>query len=385
MTRGDAGGGRDVFIDFVRAFSLIVVVLWHWVFTILVWTPEGPIASNPIGYTEGLWVATWFFQVMPLFFFVGGFAHKVVWGKVSAAGGGYWAFVGGRVRKLVVPALALVGTWIVLGIAAVALGATDRTIATNSVILILSPLWFLCVYVALVFLAPPMLRLHQWYGPIVIVTLAACAGMNDVLRFRHGYDATGLFNLFFVWALCHQLGFFYDDLLKADRRWYWTMALTGFLTLQLFVFADFYPGSMVGVPGEAVSNMAPPTLCMIALVFFQAGLALLIRPWLLRRLERRRWKQANELINRFSLPLYLFHSTGYALALALLKVAGAYETPTEPTGVWWAQRPIFLLLPLLCTLPVIVIFSRTTAGRFGGTGQPVAVGPPEPAVEETST
>jgi hypothetical protein len=44
---------RDPFIDFVRAFSLLVVVAWHWVFTIIVWRPDGPHATNPIGFTRG--------------------------------------------------------------------------------------------------------------------------------------------------------------------------------------------------------------------------------------------------------------------------------------------------------------------------------------------
>jgi hypothetical protein len=67
---GPGASGRDPFIDFVRAFSLLIVVLWHWVFTILLWNPDGPHASNPIGFTRGLFLVTWLFQVMPLFFFV---------------------------------------------------------------------------------------------------------------------------------------------------------------------------------------------------------------------------------------------------------------------------------------------------------------------------
>src|SRR5205823_3193550 len=38
--RRPSGAGRDEFIDFCRALSLIVVVLWHWVFTILFVGPD---------------------------------------------------------------------------------------------------------------------------------------------------------------------------------------------------------------------------------------------------------------------------------------------------------------------------------------------------------
>lgn len=49
--------GRDAYVDFLRASSLIVVVIWHWAFTILTWEssgPEaGPHATSPLGFTHG--------------------------------------------------------------------------------------------------------------------------------------------------------------------------------------------------------------------------------------------------------------------------------------------------------------------------------------------
>ena len=81
------------------------------------------------------------------------------------------------------------------------------------------------------------------------------------------------------------------------------------------VGSGLYPGSMVGVPGET-SNMAPPTMCIVALLFFQAGIIEIIRPWVQERLIRPGWATTNDVINRFSLPLFLFHSTGMALSKA---------------------------------------------------------------------
>ncbi|HRE00934.1 MAG TPA: hypothetical protein PLV68_06515, partial [Ilumatobacteraceae bacterium] len=45
-----APAGRDPYVDFLRAFSLLVVVAWHWVFTIIIWRDDGPHATNPIGF-----------------------------------------------------------------------------------------------------------------------------------------------------------------------------------------------------------------------------------------------------------------------------------------------------------------------------------------------
>ncbi len=76
---------RDRYVDFLRAFSILVVVVWHWVFTVVWWADDGPHASNPIGSTFGLWFVTWFLQVLPLFFFVGGYATLQGWNR-SASG-----------------------------------------------------------------------------------------------------------------------------------------------------------------------------------------------------------------------------------------------------------------------------------------------------------
>ena len=113
-----------------------------------------------------------------------------------------------------------------------------------------------------------------------------------------------------------------------------------------------------GVPGER-SNMAPPTLCIVALVLFQAGVAEAMRPAMQRRLERPRWQRANETINRFSMPLFLFHTTGMALERAArYALAGEENEAREPTLGWWLYRPLAFVGPLLFTLPVIFLFGR---------------------------
>lgn len=44
--------GRDPFIDLVRAAALVVVCIWHWAFTVLVWGPTGPSPTSPRGAPE---------------------------------------------------------------------------------------------------------------------------------------------------------------------------------------------------------------------------------------------------------------------------------------------------------------------------------------------
>src|SRR5688500_17178804 len=100
---------RDYYIDFLRTASLFVVVVWHWLFTVVAWRQDGPHAGNPIGSVHALWALTWLLQVMPVFFFVGGFSHLVTWASVKRSGGGYGKFVSRRLKRLLVPAAVILG------------------------------------------------------------------------------------------------------------------------------------------------------------------------------------------------------------------------------------------------------------------------------------
>jgi len=347
---------RNAYIDFLRAFSLLVVVAWHWVFTIVIWKDDGPRATSPIGFTTGLWAATWLLQVMPLFFYVGGYSHLVAWEAASAKGERLARFVLRRLRALAVPALILLFIWVTLG---VVLGNVfNAKWAGRAVLLVVSPLWFMGVYLMLVALLPVFLWLHRRFDSIVVVWLAGIALAVDIIRFRYDHEWVGMANMIVVWGLCHQLGFFYERLVGATRRSDWTLLWAGLFGLVGLVFSGLYPGSMVGVPGET-SNMAPPTLCIVALVVFQAGVVETLRPALERRLERRRWQRVNETINRFSMPLFLFHTTGMALhRAASYALKGNRNEAREPTLWWWLSRPLAVIGPLLFTLPVIYLFGR---------------------------
>lgn len=359
---GDLLPGRDRFIDFLRAFSLVVVVLWHWVFTILVWKDDGPHATSPLGFFDGVWVATWLFQVMPLFFFVGGYAHMASWAKASARGTSIWAFVGRRVRELVVPAGALVAVWVVLGIVVTAV--FDARWMGRAVLLVISPLWFLAVYLLLILLLPAALYLHRRFDVVVLVWLAGLAAIVDALRFLGEREGVGWFNMIFVWAFCHQLGFVYARMVRGGSTVAAALAWGGLFGLAVLVGTDFYPGSMVGVPGERFSNMAPPTLPMIALVLFQAGVALLLRPAVGARLDAGGgWARVSDTMNRFAMPLYLFHTTGMAIARGLWHWVRGGQEQRDPDLLWWLSRPFAFLGALLITLPVIFLFGRQWVKR----------------------
>jgi hypothetical protein len=365
---------RDPFVDFVRAASLVVVVLWHWVFTVVLWQSDGPHTSNPIGFTSGLYLATWLLQVMPLFFWVGGWAHTVALARFVADGrGSVWRFTRHRIASLGRPAAALAIAWWAVG--ALVTTAFDVEWTGRAVLLILSPLWFLAIYAVLVALLPLTTWLHRRFDVLVLVWGAGLAALVDVGRFRYGWDALGWLNMVLVWGLCHQLGFFYDRLVRATRQLAWSMASGGLFALSALVFSGLYPGSMVGVPGDRLSNMAPPTVCIAALLVLQVGVALLVRPWVLERLRTRSgWQRANGAMSRVSLPLYLFHSTGMAIWVTVVYRTVGFNRAfgmvpsVDLDAIWWLSRPLAVIGPLLCTAPMIWLYLR-----LHRRGHPVAV------------
>jgi hypothetical protein len=89
-----------------------------------------------------------------------------------------------------------------------------------------------------------------------------------------------------------------------------------------------------------------------------------IRPSVARRLSRPRWQQVSTTMNRFSMPLFLFHTTGMALYKAVrYGLAGRVNEAREPSLGWWLMRPVSVIGPLLFTLPVILLFGRQWTKR----------------------
>jgi hypothetical protein len=267
----------------------------------------------------------------------------------------------------VVPAVVLTVTWAVLG---VVLGSLfNLHWIRGAVLLVISPLWFLAVYVALLALLPLSLWLHRRFDVVALIWLGGIAMLVDVLRFRYGLQWVGWVNMVVVWGLAYQAGFFYQRIVTAPRRWDLALLWAGLFGLMGLVFSGLYPGSMVGVPGDRLSNMAPPTFVIVALLTFQIGVAEVARPAVERRLRQPRWQRVNLLINRFALPLFLFHTTAMALARAVdyFLFKGRIVDDRTPDLIWWLERPFAVLGPLLFMLPVIVIFARRRTAGYSAT------------------
>jgi fucose 4-O-acetylase-like acetyltransferase len=154
---------RDRVVDFLRAASICVVVLWHWSLSITHWRGDGELTMpNPIGDVPGKWALTWVLQVMPVFFFVGGYANLAGWRAVTRDGGGAAVFLRTRMRRLLLPILPLLAVW---GAFDLVVQATGRRSVLEWGIVVFVPLWFLAVYAAVVAAVPLTARLHEACSP----------------------------------------------------------------------------------------------------------------------------------------------------------------------------------------------------------------------------
>jgi fucose 4-O-acetylase-like acetyltransferase len=337
---------RDRYVDFLRLVSIIVVVLGHWLMAAVTWHGSTFHVGNVVEMTPGLWLATWVFQVMPIFFFVGGFSNFVTLDTLERKHEGAAEFIEQRVARLLRPVALLFAIWVPAALALQWAGFDARVLA-SATRLVCQPLWFIGVYLGITALAPCMRGLHRLHRAATLGALIALAMVVDLARFGVGADAIGYFNVLFVWLLAQQLGFFYADGSLARLRPSRLLAIAGGALASLAALVMFgpYPLSMVGLPGDRISNMSPPTLCLAALTVFQVAVAMLLRPAMQQQLARHRLWTAVVAGNGVIMTIYLWHLTAALLALAALHWTGILQA-TPATAQWWATRPVWIACAL---------------------------------------
>jgi hypothetical protein len=354
---------RDRYVDFLRVFSLGVVIIGHWLMAVLLLGPDGQVtAANLLAIMPRLQPLTWLFQVMPLFFFVGGFSHAVALRREPS----YGEFVRARAFRLLIPTAVFAAVWLGFAVA-LELAGRDAGLIRLATRAVAQPLWFIGVYLAVVAFAPLMQRLHRAYGMAVPAGLAAGAVAVDMGRFQAGLDQIGYLNLLLVWLAVHQLGFCYADG-RLGRRAAAGMTGAGLVTVLGLTVYGPYPISMVGMPGEPISNMSPPTLALFAHAVWLIGLVLLVRGMVVRRLARPRVWAGVIAANGLAMTAFLWHLTALFLAGSGQLALGLSQPPVGGAA-WWLLRPVWLGLLALLTGGLVAVFRRADRYRaLGGSG-----------------
>ena len=349
---------RDRYVDFLRAFSIVVVVIGHWISTMVVWDNQGITGCNAVGVIPGMWVATWILQVMPLFFFIGGFSNLITFNALRSRGEPLRKFYRIRLVRLLKPTIVFIG-FILLLVALLIIITKDWTRFTRASIGIVMPLWFLAVYLIVIMVTPVMRELHNRFRIIVPIVSVVLVVAVDSLRFGFRIPYVAWLNVLFVWLFVHQLGFFYGDgsLLRLPKWVYALITAAGLGSLIVLTNIGVYPRSMVGTGFEKISNMNPPTICIVALTLWLVGLAMLLRMPLNRWLNKQRPWMAVIAANTMIMTLYLWHLTAFAIAFIILYPTGLGHQP-KSIPLFWLERPVWIIVPGIILTGLVAIFAR---------------------------
>lgn len=356
---------RNRYVDLLRAIAITCVVLGHWTMA-APWIRDGHATIEHlltiVPWTRWL---TWCFQVMPVFFFVGGFSNGTSWRSAQRRELPWRDWFASRLQRLLGPTLVLVAFWVVGSMIALPLGVHPEFVRVGSQISLI-PTWFLAVYILVCMVVP---WTHAWWqrsGYTSVAVLVAGAIVMDALFFLvPSLRWLTWANYLFIWLAVHQLGYAWlDGLRGGGRSLVWGLASLG--ALFAMVLLGPWPISLVGVPGETLpgtdvvlSNTRPPKLPLLALGVAQIGLLLALqgpaKQWLARRVP---WA-ATVLANGMIMTVFLWHSTAMMLLFGVGFLLGGIGWGPEPgTAAWWSIRPLWIAAFMVGTIPFVAVFQR---------------------------
>ena len=348
---------RNRYADLIRVVSIAVVVLGHWTMAVLGYTDGAFTGKNLFEIEPNLQIVTWVFQVMPLFFIVGGFTNGTSWISSQRRGTSYADWLRGKAVRLARPALWFVAFWTLLPLAAVTLGLLPSSVARVGGEEVALPLWFLAVYLVSVACIPALHALHVRLGGWTAVALAVVAFAIDNMRFGLKVPNVGLVNYLLIWGAVLELGFLWaDGKLRVRRSIPWAMIAGGLATMSILVAFFDFPVSMIDLTHGIRTNVQPPSIVLLALAVWQCGAMLLFEDsgnrWLQRPRAWRRVIAANSMVMTF----YLWNMSAVVVAATILFPTGIAPQPEPLSTAWWLLRPAWWLACGICIVPFMLGF-----------------------------
>ncbi|MFJ4538789.1 acyltransferase [Streptomyces tibetensis] len=339
--------GRDRAVDALRAAAVLGVVLGHWLVTALVSDGRTLRTASPLQHMPWLAPVSWTFQTLAVFFLVGGHVATRSHASARARGVPYRQWLTARLSRLFKPVAAVLGLWTVAAVALLLSGTEYGTVRTL-VKLALSPLWFLVVFAGLTAATPLLARLNPLWPLAVVLHV-------DLLRFGLGGPAwLGWVNVAAGWMVPYTLGAAWTRGELERRRAGWILLVGGAVATAGLVAWAGYPASMVGVPGQSVSNLYPPTLAVVTFGLAQCGGALLLRERLRHAMRRPVAWAAVACVNLTAMTVFLWHQTALMATTATGLLAGRLPgLHTPPDGLAWVGDrllwlPVFVLALSVC-------------------------------------
>lgn len=364
---------RNRYVDLLRAVSILVVVVGHWLIA-TAWYVDGELTPGHLlkSHPQHQWL-TWMFQVMPIFFIVGGYSNAVSLESAKRKGQGYAEWLVARLHRLLTPLLVLFIVWAGTALVMTLLDVRPVVIRFTSQAALI-PTWFLAIYIAIALLAPWAYSLWRRFGFASFWAFVACAVIIDILFFTADIRWPSWSNYFWVWLAVHQLGFAWRDGRMGSVPKLLLYSGLGFATLYVLIHYGPYPLAMVGSPDENLSNTLPPKATLIALGVFQFGLLLSLEGPMRKALDNLTLWAGTVLVNSMIMTVYLWHITVMVIFGSVLYLSGGFGFHIEPgTTEWWLTRPIWIGILLCLLFPLALALSPLERqGRKQGAAVPAA-------------
>ncbi|MBX7448767.1 acyltransferase [Mycolicibacterium sp. 3033] len=337
-TTADPAPRREGALDLYRSAAVLIVVIGHWLLSVMTYRDGSFGRDNPLVLMPFTQWITWFFQVVPVFFAVAGYASAASWERLPAESGtaGRQHWIRRRVARTLGPTGVYAAAIVLVMAVLLALGISGSVLELGGWAVAMH-LWFLAVYLMVVALTPLAVAAHRRWGLRVPLVLGVCLVVVDVVGIASGHAEIRMANYFFCWAAIYQLGVAYHDR-RLRRRVLLGMATIAALTLPILVTWGPYPIAMIGVPGDRVENSAPPSAALLALALVQIGVLFALVPTLNRVLARGVWPRLLRVANQNVMALYLWHMLPVIIVTLAGYPTGLLPQPPLGSGAWWLAR-----------------------------------------------
>lgn len=335
---------RDRAIDVIRITALLGVIAGHTVMAISIIRNGVFVWDNLLTTSTVFQALTWVFQIMPLFFFAGAAACVTSWRPGTNWGG--WLMK--RCTRLFRPVFYYFGFW--------ALALTllypvlpqhvYEPVAGISIQL----LWFLGAYVLVLAAMPAMSRITTTArlaaGVAVVYGVVAVV---DAARLHWAAAAPlGYLNLA-VWLLPGMFGVAYRRRLLTGRAALTTAVALFAVNVALLRWGP-YELSLVGIEGQRLPNMSPPSLLLAGHAVILSALAVVAAPVIRRWAQRPRVWWWTAIGNSGAMTLYLWHMPALLGVHLLFDGFGRPRYPGRPDFLAISLEQLFVMAGIVAVL-----------------------------------
>jgi len=344
---------RRSYLDALRVVAIAAVVTGHWLLVDISFRDGRLAGHDALTAIPSAAPLTWLFQVMPVFFLVGGYVNAGSWLAWRDGGGGWGTWVAARARRLLRPVSVYLAAVVAGVVSASAARARPQELAQAAWLVCLH-LWFLPTYLLVIALTPVLLAAHRRWGLLVPAAMAVGAAAVDVGVLSAGLPLIGFANYLLVWGSVHQWGFVWRD--KASHVAPAGAALLAVGAAALFavlVVGGAFPADLIGV-----RNTSPPSIALLAFAAAQAGLVVLAEPAATRVLDQGGRGRRVQRLNASAMTVYLWHMIPVVLIAVLVYPRMTVPQPVIGSTSWWALRPVWLGALAALLVPMTLAVDR---------------------------